>query len=341
MRQIKLGPLHRRPIQWFLQANWNQSKDNWETFVRLEKKIIPHLLWWCEKKSRTQGVPLTLFKADVSLYTDVSQWGYGATLGDKEISVQWTPEEANMHSNNLRVISSDKSYQDISKTTEGEMFINLLGQHHNHSFNKQTGRHKIMEHNKNGLGSVDSVGQNKLYSSSSSHSRNIECESRLVIKKKSSDPIRMVNSKGYTNTHMDKLGNTEHRSICHMSELQNSNISITSARSEGMASKCNDLQLDRIEPIYAFPPWKLIGEVLMNLEEDQGNMILIAPKWEARPWYPILLDLLIADPIPLLKISDLLIQPQTGIRCKELDLLNLHAWRLSSIAQHKKDLVKR
>ncbi len=34
-----------------------------------------------------------------------------------------------------------------------------------------------------------------------------------------------------------------------MSELQNSNICITNARSEGMASECDDLQLDRVEPI--------------------------------------------------------------------------------------------
>ncbi len=198
-----------------------------------------------------------------------------------------------------------------------------------------------MGHNRKGLGSVDSVGQNKLHSYSSSHTRNIECESRLIIKKKSSDPITIVNSNGCTNTYMDMLGNAKHRPISHMTELQNSNICITSARSEGMASECDDLQLDGVEPIYAFPPWKLIGKVLRKLEEDQGHMILIAPKWEARPWYPILLDRLIAKPIPLPKRNDLLIQPQTGIRSKELDLLNLHAWIFSSIAQHKKYLMKR
>ncbi len=105
MRQIKLGLLDRRPIQWFLQANWNQSKDNWEKFVRLEKKIIPHLLWWCERKNTAQGVPLAPFNADVSLYTDVSQWDYGTTLGDREISGQWTPKGANMHSNNQELLA--------------------------------------------------------------------------------------------------------------------------------------------------------------------------------------------------------------------------------------------
>ena len=77
MNQIKLGPLHCRPLQWFLQSNWSQESMDWEKFIKIEDWTIPHIRWWCKRENTFQGLPLTPFKADVLLYTDASQWDYG------------------------------------------------------------------------------------------------------------------------------------------------------------------------------------------------------------------------------------------------------------------------
>ena len=50
---------------------------------------------------------------------------------------------------------------------------------------------------------------------------------------------------------------------------------------------------------YAFPPFCLIQRVLAKLEEDQGDMILIAPVWTTAAWFPQVLQLLVAEPVLL------------------------------------------
>ena len=45
---------------------------------------------------------------------------------------------------------------------------------------------------------------------------------------------------------------------------------------------------------YAFPPWSLIPEVLKKLRSSSGVLlIIVAPYWSQRPWFPDLLDLVV------------------------------------------------
>ena len=47
---------------------------------------------------------------------------------------------------------------------------------------------------------------------------------------------------------------------------------------------------------YAFPPFSLIQRCLQKVKEDRAQVLLVAPVWRSRPWYPILLDLLTDQP---------------------------------------------
>jgi hypothetical protein len=50
---------------------------------------------------------------------------------------------------------------------------------------------------------------------------------------------------------------------------------------------------------YAFPPRPLLTEVLKKIHRDQCKVILIAPAWPWRPWFSMILDLLIDLPVLL------------------------------------------
>ena len=50
---------------------------------------------------------------------------------------------------------------------------------------------------------------------------------------------------------------------------------------------------------YAFPPFNLISKTLTKLTIDQTELILGAPDWQAQPWWPVLLRLLISQPVLL------------------------------------------
>ena len=44
---------------------------------------------------------------------------------------------------------------------------------------------------------------------------------------------------------------------------------------------------------YLFPPFPLIQKCIQKIEQDQTDALLIMPVWKSRPWYPLLLEMLI------------------------------------------------
>jgi hypothetical protein len=54
--------------------------------------------------------------------------------------------------------------------------------------------------------------------------------------------------------------------------------------------------------VYAFPPVKLVGEVLQLLVEQRARAVLIAPCWEAQWWWPLLLEKAVMPPVMLASI---------------------------------------
>ena len=87
---------------------------------------------------------------------------------------------------------------------------------------------------------------------------------------------------------------------------------------------------------YAYPPICLIPKVLNHMLQHHCEIILIAPQWPRRHWYTQLLQLLIACPIQLPVVSDLLVQPKTQIYHPKPELFKLTAWRLSTDSSKRK-----
>ena len=50
---------------------------------------------------------------------------------------------------------------------------------------------------------------------------------------------------------------------------------------------------------YAFPPICMIHKVLLKVRASRTRMLLVAPLWPRRPWFPLLLHLLVALPVVL------------------------------------------
>ncbi len=84
---------------------------------------------------------------------------------------------------------------------------------------------------------------------------------------------------------------------------------------------------------YAFPPVSLLAQTLCKLREDEEQVLLVAPHWPTRNWFPELISLATAPPwrIPLRK--DLLSQGLGTIWHPRPDLWNLHVWLLDGTRQ--------
>lgn len=81
--------------------------------------------------------------------------------------------------------------------------------------------------------------------------------------------------------------------------------------------------------LYAFPPWIIMQEVLQKIRDDKAEIILIAPSWPNRAWYPLLIQMTVEDPLPLEQFLNLLVQPHSSRVHPNLQILGLKAWRLS------------
>ncbi|XDV16040.1 hypothetical protein PO909_015922 [Leuciscus waleckii] len=79
---------------------------------------------------------------------------------------------------------------------------------------------------------------------------------------------------------------------------------------------------------YAFPPVSLLAQTLRKIREDEEQVILVAPYWHNRTWFPELVLLATAPPWPIPLRKDLLSQGRGTLWHHRPDLWNLHVWLL-------------
>ena len=88
--------------------------------------------------------------------------------------------------------------------------------------------------------------------------------------------------------------------------------------------------------LYAFPPFALIHRVLVRVRDLQCvRMTMVAPLWLQADWFPLLLEILVDSPRTLPLWRSLLHQSHHHLFHKSLGMLQLHAWRLSSVSSER------
>ena len=75
-KQVHLGRLHMRPIQWHLQINW-RVPESLEKVIQIPRSLHPHLQWWLKEDNVLTGQPLHPIKHALQIFTDASigRWG--------------------------------------------------------------------------------------------------------------------------------------------------------------------------------------------------------------------------------------------------------------------------
>ncbi|KAI2657031.1 hypothetical protein H4Q32_021090 [Labeo rohita] len=87
-------------------------------------------------------------------------------------------------------------------------------------------------------------------------------------------------------------------------------------------------------PKYAFPPVSLLAQTLCKIREDEEQVLLVAPYWPTRTWFPELISLAAAPPWKIPLRRDLLSQGMGTIWHPRPDLWNLHVWFLDGTRQN-------
>ena len=81
-KQVHLGRLHMRPIQWHLKNKW-RVPESLEKVIPVPRSLHPHLRWWLEESNVLPGQPLHPLKHALQIFTDTSKEGWGAHLNER------------------------------------------------------------------------------------------------------------------------------------------------------------------------------------------------------------------------------------------------------------------
>ena len=76
-KQVPLGRLHMRPIQWHLRRHW-RVPESLEKEISVPRSLHPHLQWWTKETNVLQGQPLHPLHHALQVFTDAPKEGWGA-----------------------------------------------------------------------------------------------------------------------------------------------------------------------------------------------------------------------------------------------------------------------
>ena len=101
-KQVHMGRLHMRPIQWHLKNSW-RVPETLEKTILIPRSLHPHLKWWLEESNVITGQPLHPLAHALQIFTDASKEGWGTHLNEHMTRGSWSLPESKLHINFLEL----------------------------------------------------------------------------------------------------------------------------------------------------------------------------------------------------------------------------------------------
>ena len=295
---IPESQLRMRSLQLCLNVAGPQtSKD---VLVSWDDSCLLDLWWWSVATYLEVRVSLDLPHSSFLLFTDASDSGWGASLGEDHLSGLWSPVASNFSINHCELLA-------ILLAIRG--FLHLLKNRSVAPFSDNTTAMSYLR--KEGL-------------EGSTHSSSLNVVAQAILRLCETHAVRLLPQfiPGRLNVLADSLSRSSQilgsewtlcREVCqelfhrwpvtidlfatslnHRLQVYFSLIDQQSAGTDAMFQTWDNLQA------YAFPPFVLIPRVLAKVCLSRNlEVTLVALFWPLKPWFPDLLELLVEVPILL------------------------------------------
>ena len=319
-----------RPIQWHLKKHWHVPKVL-EKVIPVPHSLHPHLDWWLDENNVLKGQPLHPLQHAVQLFTDASNEGWGAHLGDVTPRGVWSPLESLLHINFFEMKAVLLALQQLEHLCKDQIVLVATDNTTVVSYiNKQGGMRS---------GSLCALLWRLL---SWCHHRGITLRARHIPGRLNVIADKLSRHNQVIQTEWS-LSPQVFSQLCSKwppplvdlcaTRFNHKLPSLVSPVPDQAAWAVDALSLswEHLDA-YAFPPVSLLPQVVSKLR-DQGchRMILIAPGWPNMPWFWDLVDLSVQIPFSLPLARDLVTQPFNRLVHRNLQNLNLHAWLLEAL----------
>ena len=321
------GMIRMRLLQLCLKDQWDFLDDQFQ--VSWSPLCREDLLWWSRVVQLREGVSLSIPAPDISFFSDASDVGWGALVGEHHASGLWLPHQKTLSINMRELLAVQLDLQAFELLLVG-MSVALF------------------------CDNTTTVAY--LRRSGGTFSATLNATAREILLWAENRRIRLLPQfiMGSSNVTADALSRpnqvigsewTLHQEVVDQlvhkwpAVIDLFATSLTArlpvyfspasdpraAGTDALLQSWDDLQA------YAFPPIAIIRRVLLKLRSSKNcELTLIAPFWPQRDWFPDLLELLSDVPVTLSGRRDLLRQPHFHRFHLNLPMLQLTAWRLSS-----------
>ena len=179
---------------------------------RSDPLVLGNLLrHWHDLRFLTSGIPIRTFQADFKIFTDASTQGWGAHMGDSQISGTWTRTDCNLHINCLELKAVVSALQHWAPVLQG---------------------HQVMI-------ATDKLTVVYYNSLSETYSKLSERDSRPPISSESANIDRVVPPPQDRETCLQALGYTRRRHVCNSVELPTFSVHVSNSGATSPSGGCS------------------------------------------------------------------------------------------------------
>ena len=326
-KQVHLGRLHMRPIQWHLKRNW-RIPESLHKRIPLPRSLHPHLQWWLQEDNVLTGQPLHPLQHALQIFTDASKEGWGAHLNEHIARGSSSLPESKLHINYLELKAVFLALKEFQKVCIGKMVLVATDNTTVVAYSNKEGGMRS--------GPLCALLWRIL----------TWCTGKQVT-------LRARHIPGHLNVVADKLsrlGQTIQTEWSLLPEIfqalcdrwHQPQIDLFATRFNNklplFVSPVPDLRATAVDALsvswedldaYAFPPTAIWGKVVEKLQDSPyRRLIIIAPGWPNMAWFWDLVEMSSQIPLLLPQLPNLLTQPFNQTPHRSLTNLNLHAWLL-------------
>jgi ribonuclease HI len=328
--------LHMRPIQWFLNSHRDARIHGLSHKIMISRSILPTLQWWAQVSNLRKGLTWKSPKPSVMLTTDASLEAWGAHMGEHKVQGRWAQVQRSWHINLLEMLAVFKALKafqikDMSVLVQTDnttviSYINKSGGTRSPQLCQITWEmFSWCMQQKVSLQSVHIPGVSNLLADKLSRQMYSPTEWELnnqVVQK-----LFLV----WGMPEIDLFATQDNKKLPQFCSLF--------PHQQALHQDTLALQWDGMFA-YAFPSIAILNRVLHKIVKEKVTVILIAPMWTCREWYPLLLDFMVAIPYRLPAMRNLVTQDRGSLIHHNPAELCLTAWLLSTNRSLREDFLQ-